>query len=271
MGTVLFDNFLPLRYALSIGKSGGESMARQARKLSESGYMHIIIRGIGKQLLFESDEDRTFFLGSLEKYSQDLKVTVCAYCLMENHVHLLLYDTQQQIPCMMKKLGVRYSYYFNQKYDRTGHLFQDRYRSEPVEDDTYLLTVFRYILKNPEKAGICRASDYRWSSYALYGDRESFVDTSAVLEPLLGDRTAYAAYIAETADDECLEYTPSRHDDAWALKVIHRLLHGQSGTVLQKMDREARNEALRRMKKAGLTVRQIERLTGINRGTVQNA
>ena len=103
-------------------------MARQARKLSDSGYMHVIVRGIGRQLLFEEEKDHFFYLDSLERYSQALKVTVCAYCLMENHVHLLLYDKQDQISCLMKKLGVRYSYYFNQKYDRTGHLFQDRYR-----------------------------------------------------------------------------------------------------------------------------------------------
>ena len=64
---------------------------------------------------------------------------------------------------------------------------------------------------------------------------------------------------------------PPLHDDAWALKVIHKQLNGKSGTSLQNMDRAERNEALRKLKKAGLSVRQIERLTGINRGTVQKA
>ena len=245
-------------------------MARQAREVSDSGYMHVIVRGIGRQVLFEEEEDYTFYLDSLERYSKAVRVTVCAYCLMENHVHLLLYDPERQIPVLMKKLGVRYSYYFNRKYERTGHLFQDRYKSETVEDDAYLATVYRYIMRNPEEAGICKAAEYRWSSYALYGKSGTFVDTG-MLERVVRDREDHAAWIAEATDDECLEYMPPRHDDAWALKVIHKQLNGKSGTSLQKMDRAERNEALRKLKKAGLSVRQIERLTGINRGTVQKA
>ena len=234
--------------------------------------MHVIQRGIGRQLLFEEDNDYSFYLHILKQYSQALGVTVCAYCLMDNHVHLLLYDTQKQIPVLMKKLGVRYSYYFNQKYDRAGHLFQDRFRSETVDDDTYLLTVFRYILKNPEKAGICKASEYRWSSYGMYGAKEAFVDTSAVIEPLLGARDAYAAFIAEeTEEDECLDFKPPEKDDAWAQRMIKKKLHVDSGMALQNMERSERDEALRQLKKAGLSIRQIERLTGINRGAVQRA
>ncbi len=245
-------------------------MARQARKLSGSGYMHVIVRGIGRQLLFEAEEDYAYYLDALEKNSRDLKVTVCAYCLMENHVHLLLYDPEQRIPTLMKKLGVRYSYYFNRKYVRIGPVFGDRYRSEAVEDNRYLLTVYRYILRNPEKAGIGKASEYRWSSYALYGEKESFVDTG-FLEGYVKDRAEHAAWIAEENDDECLEYMPPKHDDPWALKVIRRQLGGQSGTALQGMEKSGRDEALRKLKKAGLTVRQIERLTGISRGIVQRA
>ena len=114
-------------------------MARQARKLSDSGYMHVIVRGIGRQLLFETAEDHTFYLETLKQYSQAVGVTVCAYCLMEDHVHLLLYDPEQRIPTLMKKLGVRYSYYFNRKYDRIGPVFGDRYRSEAAN---HWVTVF---------------------------------------------------------------------------------------------------------------------------------
>ena len=245
-------------------------MARQARKLSDSGYMHVIVRGIGRQLLFETAEDHTFYLEALKQYSQAVGVTVCAYCLMEDHVHLLMYDPEQRIPTLMKKLGVRYSYYFNRKYDRIGPVFGDRYRSEAVEDDSYLLTVYRYILREPEKAGIGKASEYPWSSYSAYGDEKSFVDTG-VLEGYVRDREDYETWIAEENDDECLEYMPPKHDDKWALKVIHKQLDGQSGTALQGMERDERDQALRRLKKAGMTIRQIERLTGISRGIVQRA
>ena len=115
--------------------------------MSSSGYMHIITRGIGRQLLFEEDQDYLHYLAVLEKYSLETAVYICAYCLMENHVHLLVHGESEQIILFMKKLGVNYAGWFNWKYERTGHLFQDRYKSEPVEDDGYLLTVFRYNLQ----------------------------------------------------------------------------------------------------------------------------
>ncbi|MBQ3849619.1 MAG: transposase, partial [Clostridia bacterium] len=104
-------------------------MSRQARRLSETGYFHVIVRGIGKQLLFEHDDDYRYYLMLLERYISQLSVSVCAYCLMENHVHLLLKDSKNELSLFMKKMGVSYSSYFNKKYDRTGHLFQDRFFS----------------------------------------------------------------------------------------------------------------------------------------------
>ncbi len=106
--------------------------------------------------------DYKYFLKLLRRFSEECNVTLVAYCLMENHVHLLVNDLHSNnISKFMQKIGVTYSGYYNRKYDRSGHLFQDRFRSETVEDERYLLTVFRYILNNPKKAGICPASSYR--------------------------------------------------------------------------------------------------------------
>ncbi|MDO5132719.1 MAG: transposase [Eubacteriales bacterium] len=246
-------------------------MPRQARKLSESGYLHVIQRGIGKQLLFETPEDYKYYLRLLECRSREKEVAVCTYCLMENHTHLLLFDKKGKITELMKTIGISYSYYFNQKYERVGHLFQDRYRSEPVESDTSLMRVTRYILNNPMKAGICPAKEYPWSSYHYFGDRSSFVDWS-IMESLAGDKNAFAAFIEEKNDDVYLEYDSGcRHDDKWAIEVIHRRLEGRSGTSLQAMNRVERDKMIRLLKAEGLSVRQLERLTGINRGVIQKA
>lgn len=245
-------------------------MPRHARMLSDSGYLHVIVRGNGKQVLFEEDKDYLYFLKVLRRFSQETEVTVCAYCLMENHVHLLVQDAKHQISHMMKKLGVSYSYFFNHKYDRTGHLFQDRFRSEAVEDDAYLLTVFRYILKNPEKAGICSAKDYAWSSYYAYGDPSAFA-RPALLEEMIGGREEYEAFMTIDDDPDCMEFEPMIHDDEWAQRVIRKRLGKQGGTVLLSCSRNERDEALRDLKEAGLTHRQIERLTGIPRGVIQRA
>ena len=115
-------------------------MPRTARQFSHSGYMHVIIRGNGKQILFEDYEDHYFFLSILKRYCEETEVRILAYCLMENHVHLLVHDLEGNTSQMMKKIGVSYSGYYNRKYERTGHLFQDRFRSELIEDEAYLLT-----------------------------------------------------------------------------------------------------------------------------------
>ena len=161
-------------------------MARTARIPGESGYMHIITRGIGRQLLFEEEKDNYYYISLLRKYSEETHIKINAYCLMENHVHLLVFDESDNIAEMMKKIGVCYSKYFNLKYDRTGHLFQDRFKSENIDSEIYLLKVFRYILKNPQNAGVCMVSEYKWNSYCLYGRKDTFVDTS-FLKSIIGD------------------------------------------------------------------------------------
>ena len=245
-------------------------MPRRARSFGSSGYMHVITRGIGRQLLFEEDNDYSYYLKLLEKCSIETGVKICAYCLMENHVHLLVFDDKHNIAAMMKKLGVRYSWYFNNKYDRTGHLFQDRFKSENIEALNYLMVSFRYILQNPQKAGICRASEYVWSSYDLYESKTSFVDTS-MLSKLIGSRGNYESFINANNNDECMEYDKTIHTDDWAIAVIKDVLKVESGTVLQGYSKEKRDNAIKTLRRRGITIKQIERLTGINRGVIQRA
>ena len=244
------------------------NMSRQPRIRSDSGYMHLIVRGIGKQILFETEADYLFFLDKLSRFAVETEVGVCAYCLMENHVHLLVHDVKGNAALLMKKLGVSYSRYYNHRYDRQGHLFQDRYMSEAIDDERYLMTVFRYILNNPLKAGICSASDYEWNSYDMYDYPAEMMDL-ALLREMIGDSGQYVAYIAADNDDRCLEYEAQQKDDDWAREIICRRLNAQSGTILQSLGRRERDDALRRLMKEGLSIRQIERLTGISRGVIQ--
>lgn len=244
-------------------------MPINVKRFSETGYMHIYSRGVGKQILFEDHKDYIFYLNLLKRFSQETNVRICAFCLMENHVHLIIYDEQHHISQFMQLLGMAYSGYYNRRYKRSGHLFSSRYLSVPIEDEDYLLTAFRYVLNNPRKANLCPASEYPWSSYSRYGHPESFVDTSAFQE-LLGSREEYEEFIAAKYED-CPELEDIIHDDEWAKSVIREVLQVQSGTELQKYDWETRNQALRLLKEKGLSIRQIERLTGISRSVVQRA
>ena len=241
-------------------------MARGLRKHSESGYMHLTIRGNGKQIIFEEKADYVYFLHLLKRFSAETKISICAFCLMENHVHLLICDKENQMALFMQKLSVTYTYYFNQKYQHTGHIFQGRYHSRIIDDEDYLLTVFRYILNNPREAGFENAADYPWSSYNRYGHPNSFVDTSVFVE-LLGSWKEYTNFISAKYEDDP-EPEKFKKDDEWARQIIRENLHIESGTVLQTFDLESRNRAIQLLKEKGLSVRQIERLTGINRNSV---
>jgi len=89
---------------------------------------------------------------------------------MNNHVHLVIREQKEPISRIVKKITTSYAYYFNAKHKRVGHLFQDRYKSETIEDEPYLLSVIRYVHNNPEKAGITKKEKYKWSSYSNYID-----------------------------------------------------------------------------------------------------
>ena len=256
---------------LSYSTRGGTAIARQARKRGRTDYYHLIVRGIGKQVLFEQPADYRYYLKQLEKCSEECCISICAYCLMENHVHLLVRDPDFCQSLFMKKLGICYALYFNEKYERTGHLFQDRFLSELIENEQYLLNVFRYILNNPVKAGLCSAAAYGWSSYGEYDREGSFVDTS-IFHELIGDRDAFRRFMCVDSDGECLDYDSKKGWENYrAQQVISSYLDGKSGTVLQSMERKERDRALRELKGKGLTVRQLERLTGINRNVIQRA
>ena len=140
-------------------------MPREARNPGEWGYLHLIARGIGKQILFEEKADFLHFLHLLKRFGDETNVAICAYCLMDNHFHLLVYDPAFSSPLFMKKLEGTYAAYFNRKYERSGHLFQNRYKSKVIDSEDALITVLRYILNNPRKAGISSAAEYPWSSY----------------------------------------------------------------------------------------------------------
>ena len=131
-----------------------------------------MIRGVNKQNIFLEDKDRQMFKRILFYYKRKLNCKIYAYCLMDNHVHLLFSDKEYVISDFMRNIGSVYAGEFNKKYKRVGHLFQDRFKSICVYDDVYLLRLIRYIHRNPERAGISKTEYYKWSSYKEYIGKE---------------------------------------------------------------------------------------------------
>ncbi|SDL00098.1 transposase [Natronincola ferrireducens] len=141
-------------------------MTRIAREKSQTGIYHIMLRGIDKRNIFINDSDYEKFIEYIKKAKEKIEFTVYAYCLMTNHVHLLLKTESEEIGDVIRRITVGYAQYHNIKNGRTGHLFENRFKSEPVDTDDYFLIVLPYIHQNPIKAGMVeRIEDYKWSSY----------------------------------------------------------------------------------------------------------
>lgn len=239
-------------------------MPRRARSFSEGEYSHVMVRGINKENIFYDDEDRQRYLETMRRFSAETEVFILAWCLMSNHVHLLL--RAERLPdVFMKKLGCSYVPYFNRKYGRVGHLFQDRYRSEAITDEGYLFAVLRYIHMNPEKAHICKMCDYRWSSYGEYLKPDKPAGMELILE-MLGGPEGYIQFM-DTADTGSYMDDDYRFTDKEALELFFDL-YPEGAVSVQSLPRGERNSAIVKLCDAGLSAAQICRVTGLGKSVV---
>ncbi|MEA3488863.1 MAG: transposase [Candidatus Omnitrophota bacterium] len=142
-------------------------MPRSSRIFIDYACYHIIIRGNQKQNIFYIDENYQKYLSMLKKAKRKYEILSYAYCLMTNHIHLLIDSKRSRnISKFMHWLNRGYTAYFNTQYRKTGHLWQGRFRSHPIIRGQYLINVATYIENNPVRAGIVNdPADYKWSSY----------------------------------------------------------------------------------------------------------
>lgn len=240
-------------------------MPRQARRQSESGIYHVMLRGINRQQIFEDEEDIQKFISVLKECKAISEFKLFAYCLMGNHIHLLIKPEKETLELIFKRIGSRYVYWYNWKYHRTGHLFQDRYKSEPVDNENYFLTVLRYIHQNPIKANLCKQiEEYQYSSYYEYKNEKSLLtDTDFALS--ITDRKTLLKFFEEDNNDTCLDISNTfRLNDDEAKAIIEHYSQCKNSSDFQKLDSKTRDEFIAIFKQNGLSIRQISRLTGIS-------
>lgn len=139
-------------------------MTRQPRRESGTDIYHIMVRGINKERIFEKEKDYRKIFNTL-KEQLDSKIEIYAYCIMPNHLHLLMKIPFELMTVYMHHVEVIYAQYYNLSRERVGHVFQGRFKSECVENEKYFWNCLRYIHNNPVKANLVKAEDvYRWSS-----------------------------------------------------------------------------------------------------------
>jgi putative transposase len=183
-------------------------MARQLRNEFPGAVYHVTSRGNAREMLFVDDDDERKYLRTLAHVVTDCRWLCHAYCLMPNHVHLVLETPRPNLAAGMRRLNSTYAQAFNARRDRVGHVFQGRYNAILIEKESHLLEVCRYVVLNPVRANLCtKAADWPTSSYRATAGHEpapSFLSITSILGRFgahLGPaRERYRSFIAEGLD-----------------------------------------------------------------------
>lgn len=243
-------------------------MSRQAREISATGFYHIVFRGISRLHLFEEESDFIYFLETLKHLKKEMLFEIHAYCLMSNHVHMLIKERKAgDISLIMKRLLTKYAMYFNRKYDRNGALISSRYKSVPVEVDEYFIPLLCYIHQNPIRAGIVTTlEEYKFSSYREYLHGKGLTDTTFSLE-LLGRSEWLKLHQIKSNYD----FDVTGRKNISEEEIRRRIMGYTSGRQpheIASWPKAERDFLIHQLKEEGLSIRQIERATGVSRGIV---
>lgn len=174
-------------------------MARRPRVFAPQVLYHVIVRGNHRQATFRTPADYQAYLERLGRYGVSCQVRLWAYCLMPNHVHLLVETGNQPLSTFMQRLQQSYTQYFNRTHRKVGHLFQGRYKAIVCDKDAYLLTLIRYLHLNPVRAKLVKQPDaYPYSGHTAYLDGRA----TTVLDPtpglaVFGGTRAYRQFVRE--------------------------------------------------------------------------
>lgn len=242
-------------------------MPRHARQLADSGIYHVMLRGVNRDSIFLEDDDFERFLQILAITKDTSDCKVLAYCLMTNHIHLVVRTTREPIAIVMKRLGIRYAAWFNRKYGRVGHLFQDRFKSVPVETDEYFITLLRYVWANPVVAGIVTLpQDYRWSSRRLVGRRTDLVDSDEI-ERLLpsGGLLNVLAGSSPPADTVLMmRHASQRHTPDEVAHLVREICGANAPDDFEDLATSVRQRTVAELRTRGVPYSQIAAATGLS-------
>lgn len=256
-------------------------MARKARKRSESQIYHILLRGMEKQDIFIDDEDKSKMTHILKGKKKDNAFFLYAYCILSNHMHLLIREGNDDISRILKRAATSYAIYFNKKYSRSGRVFQDRFKSEAVNDEKFLMPIIRFIHQNPVKAGIAYLDDYYWSSYSDYVcQKEGLTDFDGIFDLISKDRNeaigGFIKYNRTETEGSFIDIADEKEIDKENIdKYIKSYLDESTLTIedLKKPESKKVRDSMiiYLLESSNLSRRNIAEILGINRETVRKA
>lgn len=201
-------------------------MPKQLRTYSNSKTYHIIFKGIDNQNIFYENQDREIFLDQLLITKKKFEYKVCAYCLMDNHVHMVIIIDDMFLSKAMQSLIIRYAHYFNKKYKRIGPFLQNRFKSKNIENQMYFIEACRYVHRNPKNAEICEVEKYEWSSYKEYIGKSKIVDKKILLHYFNNQINEFVEYTKESKLNDIEEFSE--------YEMIRKLTDNQLAEIIKR-------------------------------------
>lgn len=256
----------------------GVFMPRKPRKLSSTGIYHVVLRSVNQHIIFEEDSDYQKYLYILSDCKDKYDIDILAYCLMDNHIHLLIYSPLQNISRFFQSLGTRFARWYNDKYERYGHLFQERFHSNVIESDSHYFAALVYIHNNPVKAGICRfPSEYRWSSYlAFFGQRKMLVNVDFSYQIFGSKESLLKDFAKKEMDSEIETYFETDHptirrylSDDKALEIFYSITNLSNTSETVHLPKTQRNIFIKLLIENGLSKCQVARLMDVSVTTIK--
>lgn len=239
-------------------------MPRKPRILSSNGFYHVIVRGINKLPILATDQEKNYFLKALRRMGKDGEYSIHAYCLMNNHAHLLIKTGCMALAKSMKRIAVSFVYYYNKLHNRSGPLLDNRYKSVVIEDEGQLMVCARYIHNNPVKAGIVSKPEaYPWSSYGYYLGVDPYSPVPLNTQDLL------ACFHPEPkqAIESLKAFTHIEEESDSIQNSVENIIR-QEGLELKEvktLPRQRRDEIIRRiMAKTGAKPKEVSDILGLS-------
>ena len=257
----------------------GEMMPRIARKYITVPFFHLMTQGINKEYIFENNKDKEMYEKLILRYKEEFDVDILAYCIMDNHVHILIrIKSTENMSRFMHIVNTQYATYYNKKYNRTGYVFKNRYKSQMIHSIEHLYKCIEYIHNNPIKAGICEnKNQYRFSSFTkLYQSMQTKV--IEFLEEKLGyvcinrDKNIKEDEIKVNKNNEDIDFSEDAYDDKKSIckQEIERYMKEKQidkNNLLK--NRENLKEIIIRLKVKKISYRIMAENLGIGRETLR--
>ncbi len=244
------------------------------RRISPLGLYHIYNRGNNKDIIFRDELDKCVFLSLIKKYQKEYEIIIYAYCIMDNHFHLFIYDVLGFISAFMRDVQARYAEYFNNRYESTGHVFQGPFYNVCVWGLRHQIQLIRYILRNPIEAGIIKlVSQYKWSSLGISNLEYKLVKSEDVEIIFERTNTNFIEYIGSDEDTGLISiFEKKKYSDKEA-EIKFREILMKEGIILEKgflkLDEMIKMRVLSKCRYYGISVNQLQQITGATTHFIQ--